>query len=248
MKILLTNDDGYQSEGFVLLADKLVEMGHELYVVAPDSQRSAFSHSANIYKDLTFKQLDNFCGAKVAYISSGTPADCVKFAATVLDVKFDLVVSGPNNGENFGDAILYSGTVAAAEEGALWGYKAIALSRVGYKVAYYSTVEYFCNNVQLLADCCPKCGVVNVNVPNLPLDQIKGVKVVPQCESRLYNDYFVKKDGVEDTWFATGDRIAVEHTDSDVGMSDLGYVTITPLTTVRTDFAAMEHMKKRLEK
>ena len=246
MKILLTNDDGYQSVGLALLCDSLVTAGHEVYVVAPDGQRSAFSHSANIYKDITFKPLKEYCGAKAAYISSGSPADCVKFAAATMDVGFDVVVSGPNNGENYGDCILYSGTVAAAEEAVLWGIKGVALSRVGYNGAYSSTVEYLVDNIDAIVDCCPVGGLININVPDLPLDQIKGVKVVPQCEARLFDDYFVKKETAH-TWFATGDRIEVTHVDSDVAMADKGYITVTPLTIVRTDFAALANVKKRLE-
>ena len=247
MKILLTNDDGYQSVGLALLCDKLVSCGHEVYVVAPDGQRSAFSHSANIYKDITFKPLDEYCGAKTAYISSGSPADCVKFAASQLGVEFDLVVSGHNNGENYGDCILYSGTVAAAEEAVLWGIKGVALSRIGYNGAYSSAVEYFVSNLIDIVDSCPENGLVNINVPDLPLSEVKGVRVVPQCVGRLYNDYFVKKEQPH-TWFATGNRIEVTHLDSDVAMADKGYITVTPLTIVRTDYAAMDQMKKRLEK
>lgn len=246
MNILLTNDDGYKSVGLVLLCQSLVEKGHDVYVVAPDGQRSAFSHSANIYKDITFKRLDEYCGAKFAYISSGTPADCVKFALCSTGVKFDLVVSGPNNGENYGDCILYSGTVAAAEEAVLWGVKAVALSRVGYGGAYSSAVEYMCDNLELFWALCPDDGLININVPDLPLSKVKGVRVVPQCESRLFNDYFEQKS--DEVWFATGHRIPVTHTDSDVGVVDEGYIAVTPLTLVRTDVAALSALKKRLEK
>lgn len=246
MKILLTNDDGYQSTGLMLLAKSLVEEGHEVYVVAPDGQRSAFSHSANIYKDITFKRLDEYCGAKSAHISSGTPADCVKFAASATDAKFDLLVSGPNNGENYGDCILYSGTVAAAEEGALWGIPSVALSRVGFGGAFQSTVDYLTENVELLHELCPKNGLININVPDLPMSKIKGLKVVPQCESRLFDDYFEKKS--DEVWFATGNRIDVEHKESDVGVVDDGYISVTPLTVLRTDCASIDALKKRLQK
>ena len=136
MKILLTNDDGYLAEGIVLLCSSLSVLGHEVYVVAPDGQRSGFSHSATIYKDIVFNKIDNYTGAKLAYSCSGSPADCVKFAESSLNIKFDLLISGPNNGENYGNAILYSGTVAAAEEGVLCGIKSIAVSRIGFGGSY----------------------------------------------------------------------------------------------------------------
>lgn len=246
MNILLTNDDGYLSEGLMLLTSKLAEQGHNVYVVAPDGQRSAFSHSANIFKDLTFKRLEEYCGAVSAIISSGTPADCVKFAATTIDVKFDLVVSGPNNGENYGDCILYSGTVAAAEEGVLWGIPSVALSRVGSGGAFGSAVEYLCDNVETLPTLCTPHTFVNINVPDLPIAEIKGVKVVPQCHSRLFNDYFLSHG--EDVWFATGDRIAVTHLDSDVAVVDDGYIAVTPLTILRTADSQIAVLKEKLEK
>lgn len=245
MKILLTNDDGYLSEGLILLTAKLVECGHKVFVVAPDGQRSAFSHSANIYKDLTFRRLEEYNGAETAIISSGTPADCVKFAATVLDEKFDLLVSGPNNGENYGDCILYSGTVAAAEEGVLWGIPSVALSRVGFGGAFGSAVEYLSDNVEVFPKLCTPHTFININVPNLPMTEIKGVKVVPQCESRLFNDYFVTRG--EDVWYATGERIEVAHLDSDVKVVDEGYIAVSPLTILRTDvnrLAALKELEK----
>lgn len=241
MKILLTNDDGYLSEGLMLLCKKLSEK-HQVVVVAPDGQRSATSHAVNFHKQVAVKKLDEYCGATDAYICSGTPADCVKFADSMLDVEFDLLVSGPNNGDNYGCAIFYSGTVAAAEEGVLCGIKSIALSRLGFGGAFGSCVEYLAENVEKLREFCRADSLINVNVPDLPMSKIKGVKVCRQSDSKLFDDYFVKSDEA-DMWMITGDKVPVSETDSDVFYADQGYVTVTPLSVLRTDYKLLDEMK-----
>lgn len=246
MRILLTNDDGYLSEGLMLLCNELARSGHELWVVAPDGQRSATSHAVNFHRNLIVKQLNDYCGAKKAFICSGTPADCVKFADSMLDVEFDLLVSGPNNGENYGCAMLYSGTVAAAEEGTLCGIKSIALSRLGYNRPFGGCVDYFVSHLEELAFFSKSNSLLNVNVPDLPLSQIKGARVAPQSKSRLFADYFVETDE-PDIFRVVGDRVSDAEEGSDILFADEGYVTITPITVLRTDFAAMDELK-RLEK
>lgn len=246
MKILLTNDDGYQSEGLALLCQTLAK-NHEVYVVAPDGQRSAFSHGASFFKKLYAQKLENYHGATLAYAFSGSPSDCVKFAESVLALPFDLLISGPNNGENTGNAILYSGTVGAAEEGVLCGYPSIALSRLGRNGSFASTVKFLEDNLEALAQIRIPDTILNVNVPDLPTEQIKGVRVVKHSEEKLYQDYMEKQADEENCWISTGHRVDLTESDNDVAVSEAGYVTITPLTIVRTNFAAMEQLKK-LEK
>ena len=247
MNILLTNDDGYESSGLMLLCEKLSRMGHDVYVVAPDGQRSAFSHSVNLRKDMVIRRLDSYCGAKLAYISAGSPADCVKFASSALDVKFDLLISGPNNGENSGFAVLYSGTVGAAEEGVICGIKSVALSRVGWFAdggSFASAVEYVADNLQSLVDSCPAAGILNINVPCLPLKEIKGVKVCCLNSEQIFCDHFVRIDGEEDLWKVQGERIAIDlFNDSDIALNSRGYITITPIAIDRTDFNTMPVLK-----
>ena len=242
MKILLTNDDGYQSTGLMLLCSKLAEKGHEVVVVAPDSQRSAFSHAVNFYKNVTVTPLENYCGAVKAFTCSGSPADCVKFAEW-LPEKFDLLISGPNNGENYGSAILYSGTVGAAEEGVLCGIKSIALSRLGYGGAYGSTVEYVAENVEQLAGCISmENTLLNVNVPNLPMDQIKGVKVCRQSLKQLFHDYFEPTE-TQNVYFVTGDRLPIDDVECDIDFAEKGYITITPVTVDSTAYQYLQQLK-----
>lgn len=249
MKILLTNDDGIQSAGLQLLARKLADAGHSVYVVAPDGQRSATSHCANFYKKIFVHKLDDFCGAAEAYSCTGSPADCVKFAESVLKISFDLLVSGPNNGENTGNAILYSGTIGAAEEGVLCGYKSMALSRLGRDGSYESAVGFFVENLETLVSFSFPNTLLNINVPDLPKEKIKGVAVVRESTDKLYHDYMEKQEDEENCWVSTGFRVELSETEkqTDVIMSEDGYVTISPLTVVRTNFAALEELKK-LEK
>lgn len=245
MNILLTNDDGIESVGLKLLCKRLAEKGHGVYVVAPEGQRSATSHCANFYKKIYVKKLAEYEGATEAYACTGSPADCVKFAESVLQIPFDLLVSGPNNGENTGNAILYSGTIGAAEEGVLCGYKSIALSRLGRDGSYESTVEYFVENLQALASFDIPHTLLNVNVPDLPTSQIKGVRVVRESTDKLYHDYMEKQQGEQDCWVSTGFRVELAETErnTDVIMSEDGYVTISPLTVVRTNFDALDCLK-----
>lgn len=245
MKILLTNDDGIQSEGLHLLCKKLAQ-NHQVYVVAPESQRSATSHGASFYKKIYVTKVEAFNGATEAYTCTGTPADCVKFAESLLQIPFDVLVSGPNNGENTGNAILYSGTVGAAEEGVLCGYNSFALSRLGRNGPFDSTVDFFVENLEKLVALRYPNTLLNINVPDLPKEQIKGVKVVRDSVAKLYKDY-MEKQPEEDCWVSTGFRVELEETeqDTDVIMSEQGYVTISPLTVVRTNFAVLEDLKKK---
>lgn len=246
MNILLTNDDGYESAGLMLLCEELSSAGHNVYVVAPSSQRSASSHSVNLRSEMIVSKLQSYCGATEAYISAGSPADCVKFALSALEVPFDLVISGPNNGENSGFAVLYSGTVGAAEEGVICGVKSIALSRVGWFAdggSFASAVEYLVGNLQALYDVCSTEYVLNVNVPCLPASQIKGVKVCPLNNTQIFCDYFIKVDESTDAWKVKGERIAVDESlYNDIALNSRGYITVTPISLDRTFYKAMSNL------
>ena len=133
MNVLVVNDDGILSEGIKALADFLSEE-HNVIVVAPDGNRSAFSHSLSIYKDTIFKEID-FSDKYRTFITSGTPADCVKFAVHKFsDIKFDLICSGINKGHNLGSDTVYSGTISACLEGNFFKIKGIALSNYLHKI------------------------------------------------------------------------------------------------------------------
>jgi 5'-nucleotidase len=169
--ILLSNDDGYLAPGLEILADCLAKHV-KVTVVAPDRNRSAASNSLTLQRPLRAQQLENGF-----YKVDGTPTDCVHLAITgLMDREPDMVISGPNDGPNMGDDVLYSGTVAAATEGRHLGRPAIALSMCSYEPQHYLTA---CRAIEELLPRLPDMpipgnSILNINVPDLPWEQIKG--------------------------------------------------------------------------
>ena len=174
MRILISNDDGVMAPGIRALASALASIA-DIDVIAPDRNRSGASNSLTLSRPLQIKQLDN------GYHSvDGTPTDCVHLALTgYFDTLADIVVSGINDGANLGDDILYSGTVAAAMEGRFLGLPAIAISMVGSNIQHYDTGAAIARQlvVKLQSHRLPSQTILNVNVPDLPLDEIKGLEV-----------------------------------------------------------------------
>ena len=165
MKILLTNDDGYQSEGLSVLSDALVRAGHEIWICAPDSERSASSHSMTLKQEIVITEY-----AKNRYHCSGTPADCILYASKgkIFPQEPDLVISGINHGYNISTDILYSGTVGAAREAALTGLRSIAVScargkdgTFGFAHAADFVVTHLSQFYPLTSSSC----IININVP-----------------------------------------------------------------------------------
>ena len=171
MRILISNDDGYLAPGIIALTEALASIA-EIVVVAPDSNRSASSNSLTLERPLfVIRAQDN------VYHVNGTPSDCVHVALTgLLPWKPDLVVSGINQGQNMGDDTLYSGTVAAATEGYLFGIPSFAFSQVekGWGEVR-AAARYAREIVQRSFDEMQRPFLLNVNIPNLPFDQIKGI-------------------------------------------------------------------------
>lgn len=174
MKILISNDDGVHAPGIRALANELASIG-EIVVVAPDRNRSGASNSLTLTMPLRIKQMDNGY-----YSVEGTPTDCVHLALTgFIDPLADIVVSGINDGANLGDDILYSGTVAAAMEGRFLGLPAIAFSLVGEKIQHYDTAATIARQLvlKIKSSVLPSQTILNVNIPDLPLDKIRGMEV-----------------------------------------------------------------------
>ena len=188
MKILISNDDGIFAPGIRALTDAFASAGHEVYVCAPDSQRSAASHSLTIGRPLTVKEVA-MDGTKRAWAIGGTPADCVKLGLTVLCPEAEAVVSGVNRGYNVGTDILYSGTVAAAMEGAICGRPALAISqheqRIDYKNAAELAVRGFAQMME--KGLAPLC-VLNLNYPEC--DEAKGL-VSAVMGQLFYNENYI---------------------------------------------------------
>ena len=174
MKILVSNDDGYMARGIISLADALSEIA-EVILMAPDRNHSGASNSLTLHSPLRVRQVE-----KNRYFVNGTPSDCVHLALSgYLDDDPDLVVAGVNHGANLGDDVIYSGTVAAAMEGRFLGLPAIAVSLVGQHGKHFdAAAKVACDLVKRLQDKpLPGDIILNVNVPDLPFDELSGVEV-----------------------------------------------------------------------
>jgi 5'-nucleotidase len=168
MRILISNDDGYLAPGIIALAEALAPVA-DIVVVAPDSNRSGASNSLSLDRPLSVQQ-----AANGFYFVNGTPTDCVHVALTgMLDYRPDLVVSGINNGPNMGDDTLYSGTVAAATEAYLFGIPAIAFSQAEHGWTHLDAAARVAREIVLRRfDALDAPYLLNVNIPNLPYEQL----------------------------------------------------------------------------
>lgn len=237
--ILLTNDDGFYSEGIETLAHHLKGLG-QIFVVAPDSEQSATSLSLTLHRPLKVKKIK-----PNIYAVDGTPADCVYLGVRkLLPRKPSLLVSGINKGPNLGQQdISYSGTVAAAIQGTFLQIPSAAISLlhdetgkfafdVAAKIAYRMAKE-------LLKKKLPEGVTLNINIPPLP---IKGIKMVKLGQKR-YNPRIIERtDPRKRTyyWIGTGNPKAKGDKDSDVMVAKKGYITITPLHTDLTDYKLIQ--------
>ena len=174
MRILISNDDGVTAPGIHALANALSCVS-QISVVAPDRNRSGASNSLTLSHPLRIRELDNGY-----YSVDGTPTDCVHLALTgFISQEMNMVVSGINEGGNLGDDVLYSGTVAAAMEGRFLGLPSIAISMVGLHISHFETAAAIAKQLvlKLSKSPLPLQTILNVNVPDLPLDKIEGMDV-----------------------------------------------------------------------
>lgn len=228
MKILLTNDDGFTSKGITLLFDTLTELGFDAYLVAPATEMSGASHSITLHQDIVAKKIAD----KVISVS-GTPADCVIYATHEVADDFDLVVSGINTGQNMGEDIFYSGTVAAATEASFLGYPALAFSMNAYENHNFETgVEIVVKIIGLkLHEQLKKNELLNINIPNVPYEEIKGFKITKIGERRYKNFiHFLEKDENGAVYRVGGELPEyVQDNQSDYYAVAKNYVSITHL-------------------
>jgi len=247
MDILLTNDDGIQCEGHWAI-HRVLQRGHAVTVVAPDRERTAVSHGITLHQPLRADRVSlNGCGA--GYAVNGTPADCIKLGILeILGRKPDLVVSGLNPGANVGVNINYSGTVAAAKEAALGGVPAIAASIAGGE-PYRVPCAAEC--IGRLAEMVGRRGLVrgtflNVNVPNLPEQQIAGVRISRHGLS-TFKEYMERRvDPRNRTYYWQGADMQVfdENLDIDGAALRRRYITVTPIKCDMTDYESLADLKQ----
>ena len=171
MKILISNDDGIHADGIAALSKALCRE-HEVYIVAPDRERSAAGHSLTLHTPLRVDEIEPRYGSKRSWTTSGTPGDCVKIAINAIlapEEKPDIVITGINHGPNLGTDILYSGTVSCAMEGAVMGYPSLAVSLCSMDYGENS-FDYTANFVakflpKIKQINFPKRTILNINVP-----------------------------------------------------------------------------------
>jgi len=247
MRILLSNDDGYQAPGLKALAEGLAAIA-TINVVAPERNRSGASNSLTLERPLRANTMDN------GFISvDGTPTDCVHLAITgLLTDEPDMVVAGINDGANMGDDVLYSGTVAAATEGRFLGFPAIAVSMASHAPKYFETGARVAREMvervrqhPLSADT-----IININVPDLPYEELKGYQatrlghrhkaepVVKTSDPRGRTIYWVGPAGAEQDAGPGTDFHAVRE----------GYVSVTPLKIDLTRHELLPEMQCWLDR
>ncbi|WP_069649513.1 5'/3'-nucleotidase SurE [Caloranaerobacter ferrireducens] len=248
MKILVTNDDGIFANGIKEISIKLSEIA-EVIVVAPDRERSAIGHAITIHTPLRVEKTENIIPNIEAWAINGTPSDCVKIAVeSIMKKKPDLIVSGINNGPNLGTDVIYSGTVSAAIEGAMHSIPSVAISACFFngKINYESVAKISCKIIKnLIKKDLPKNIILNINVPSLPLEQIKGIKIT-ELGIRKYNNNYVKRTDPKgkNYYWLSGELIEIENKDtSDIVAIEEGFISITPLHFDLTAYNYLDELK-----
>ncbi|CAI9682115.1 5'/3'-nucleotidase SurE [Elizabethkingia anophelis] len=241
--ILVTNDDGITAPGIRNLVSFMNEIG-DVVVVAPDSPQSGKGHAITINSTLTYEEI-SMDGPQKDYSLSGTPVDCVKFALDkILTRKPDLVVSGINHGANSSINVIYSGTMSAAVEAGVEGLQAIGFSLLDFSWdADFSQAKTFIQSIvkKVLENPIPKGIVLNVNIPKLPAEEIKGIKVCKQANAKWEEsfDERVNPHGKKYYWLSGYFNNMDKSEDADETALSDGYISVVP---VKFDLTAYEYL------
>ena len=250
MQILLTNDDGIYAPGLRALRQELLSLGR-VSVVAPATEQSAVGHSITLLTPLIVQPVQDVDGSLLGWAVEGKPADCVKLALVeLLDETPDLIVSGINAGSNVGINVLYSGTVAAAIEGAFFGITSIAVSleyRDPVHLDFAEAARWARRLiVQLLEKYRGSGRLFNINIPSLDAGPPKGVRVVPQGIVRYREQFQRRTDPRGRVYFWSMPELVPLQTTPDTDVTALaeGYITITPLHFDLTDYRHLEMLER----
>jgi 5'-nucleotidase len=247
MRILLSNDDGYLAPGLACLADALRTVA-QIDVVAPDRDRSGASNSLTLTVPLRVHQAPN----GFRYVD-GTPTDCVHLAITgILESAPDFVVAGINRGANLGDDVIYSGTVAAAMEGRFMGIPAIAVSLVGRNEGHYATAAAIVLRLieQLRRDPLPPDTILNVNVPDRALGELRGMQAT-RLGHRHKSEPVIRASDPHGTpvyWVGPPGAEADAGAGTDFQAIREGFVSVTPLQVDLTRHAAIAQVESWLQR
>ena len=242
MRIVVTNDDGIHSPGLSALAKALSKVG-EVWVVAPDRERTAAAHAVTLNKPLRVQQL----GTRI-YAVSGTPVDCVNLAVLkILPAPPDLLVSGINRGVNLGDDVLYSGTVSAAMEGTILGIPSMAVSQEGQEHFYFDAGARYAVRIArlIMKEGLPDETLVNLNIPDRPFKSITGVRVTCLSRRRFHNPIIEKIDPRGRTYYwIAGTRVSWSRSkDADHEALEQGAVSLTPIHLDTTNHAVLDRFR-----
>lgn len=256
MHTLITNDDGIRAPGIKALAQHFRSFG-PVTVVAPSEQRSAASHSLTFHEPLRIL-FSNSEPGYVEYAVTGTPADCVMMALfNLMPEPPDIIVSGINRGANVGYDVSYSATIGATLEGIIQGVRSLAVSLVGRDPVHYDTAAIYAGRIANLivgngdtkALEIPKDCLLSLNVPDLALDEIKGLACTAQGKS-LYKQCVEKRFdpwGQPYYWLSGEIPQGVPQKGSDFEAINNGYVSLTPIHLDQTDYSTMRMLQQRLQ-
>ncbi len=246
--ILVTNDDGVNSPGLTSLFNAMKELG-DVLIVAPDRERSAASRSLTMHRPLKVDKLKEHI-----YSVNGTPTDCVAIGINkILSEKPSLVVSGINKGANLGDDITYSGTVSAAMESTIMGIPSFAISLVIEKQPkkvplYFETASRIAIDIgrYILDKSLPYNTLLNINVPNVKMNSIRGIKFTRQGK-RVYDNAvqdILDPNGNKHYWIGGGEPTWEEGNDTDIKAIQSNYISITPINLDLTNYKALQLLKE----
>jgi len=254
MNILLSNDDGILANGIRALIEALAPK-YNVYVVAPDRERSAAGHSLTLHTPLRVEEVEPKYGAKRCWMTTGTPGDCVKIAVNAIlepSEQPDLVISGINHGPNLGADILYSGTVSCAMEGAMMGIPSIATSLASLHCEYEDfkiTAEFIAKLIEQLEHYkLPEKTILNINVPGLEKEDIAGVAIT-ELGRRMFTDTYEKRvDPRGKTYYWMAGELISEPEDANTDIATIrnNKISITPVTFDMTRVSFMSELESEL--
>ncbi len=247
MRILITNDDGFDSKGIAALMGLAQEFSDDIWVVAPDKTYSGMSHAITMHSPIFVEKMETSVAGLHSYVCAGTPVDCMKMALDEIlkgEKQPDLVLSGINHGSNSNISVIYSGTMGAAMEGALYGIPSIGLSLTDHNLdadfdgAVMIARKVIQNVINMEHD--DKIGLcINVNIPNINKENIKGIKYCRQTKGCWKEKFIARKDpnGNDYYWmsgkFYNDEPLAA---DTDEWALQNGYATIVPVKMDMTDY------------
>ena len=247
--ILISNDDSIYASGIAALVEALEPFG-ELIIVAPDSHQSGMGHAVTVGRTLTYGSGAHVFPSHQSYHTSGTPADCIKLGMDkILDRKPDLIVSGINHGSNSSINVIYSGTMAAAIEGAVLG-----IPSIGFSLCDFSANADFSLAKQVVAQIVPRIletslptGVaLNVNIPKIDIEHYKGIKISRQATALWSENFEQRTDpyGRNYYWMVGKFILNDQGTDTDEWALANGYTSVVPVHTDLTAYEALENLRK----